>query len=85
MTVPADDPLLREALERPTNREILDGAVRQAWGSEARWELREGEAAVSAPDADPASDPAVDHPIVQSALDLFGGTIEAVEERPADD
>jgi DNA polymerase-3 subunit gamma/tau len=74
------DTWLREALDRPQNREILDGAVRQVWGAAGRWHIVEE--AVSPRAAAPAQAPApmVEHPVVQSALDLFAGTIETIEE-----
>jgi DNA polymerase-3 subunit gamma/tau len=77
------DAWLREALDRPQNREILDGAVRQVWGSPGRWHIVEETptARVAAPAAR-APAPMVDHPVVQSALDLFAGTIETIEESP---
>jgi hypothetical protein len=75
------DSWLREALDRPQNREILDAAVRQVWGAGGRWHIVE-EAAGARPAAPPAAKPApmVEHPVVQSALDLFAGTIETIEE-----
>jgi hypothetical protein len=77
------DAWLREALDRPQNREILDGAVRQVWGSPGRWHIVEEAATqrAAAPVA-AAPTPMVDHPVVQSALDLFAGTIETIEESP---
>jgi DNA polymerase-3 subunit gamma/tau len=77
------DSWLREALDRPQNREILDAAVRQVWGTPGRWHIVE-EAATPRVAAPVAASPAlmVDHPVVQSALDLFAGTIETIEESP---
>jgi DNA polymerase-3 subunit gamma/tau len=75
------DAWLREALDRPQNREILDAAVRQVWGASGRWHIVE-EAAGARPAVAPVAAPAsmTEHPVVQSALDLFAGTIETIEE-----
>ena len=100
--IPLGDRWMSEPLERQNNRAVIDEAVAEVWGSEARWQVLEVEPPVSpggggevsgAPlpgAADPAEPPfspersaALDHPIVQSALDLFSGTIEAVEPLPA--
>ena len=78
------DAWLREALDRPQNREILDGAVRQVWGAGGRWHIVEETATARA--AAPvvmAPAPMLDHPVVQSALDIFAGTIETIEEQLA--
>jgi hypothetical protein len=77
------DTWLRDALDRPNNREILHGAVGQVWGMPGRWHIVE-EAATTRAVAPVAAAPApkVDHPVVQSALDLFAGTIETIEESP---
>ncbi|MEE2778517.1 MAG: DNA polymerase III subunit gamma/tau [Acidobacteriota bacterium] len=81
--LPPGDPLLQEALERAANREILDDAVRKAWGENASWKLEIGEApAQDAADVDAAASSVPEHPVVQSALDLFAGTIETIEETP---
>jgi DNA polymerase-3 subunit gamma/tau len=80
ITIAPDDPPLREALERNNNREILSAAVREVWGEDGRWALLEGEATAAAEEAQPEEDKGAEHPIVQSALDLFGGTIESIED-----
>ncbi|HEX2464639.1 MAG TPA: hypothetical protein VHR17_08430 [Thermoanaerobaculia bacterium] len=77
------DAWLREALDRPQNREILDGAVRQVWGTAGRWHIVEETS--TAPAVAPVvvtQAPMLDHPLVQSALDLFAGTIGTIEESP---
>jgi DNA polymerase III subunit gamma/tau len=81
-------------LARPNNRELLDRATRAAFGAEARWRFvagrtRAAEAPVEAApeqEHEPAStDEAIaaervaDHPRVQAVLDIFGGTVTAVE------
>jgi hypothetical protein len=78
------DNWLREALDRPQNREILDGAVRQVWGADGRWHIVEEAATATAPAPLAAAAPApmLEHPVVQSALDLFAGTIETIEQSP---
>jgi len=78
------DAWLREALDRAQNREILDAAVGQVWGAGTRWRIVEEAAPPPRGDAPPrAASVALEHPVVQSALDLFAGTIETVEESPA--
>ena len=71
----------REALERSQNKELLDQAVAELWGKDASWTLVEGgPVAEPVESASTAVGPAVEHPVVQSALDLFAGTIETIEE-----
>ena len=79
------DSWLRDALDRVQNREILDAAVAQVWGAGSRWRIiEEARPAQSPAPARPAS-PMIDHPVVQSALDLFAGTIETIEESGGED
>jgi DNA polymerase-3 subunit gamma/tau len=83
VVIPRGDAWLREALDRAQNREILDAAVGQVWGAGSRWHIVEEAAPAKRPAAAAAlASPALDHPVVQSALDLFAGTIESIEERP---
>ncbi|HVR29754.1 MAG TPA: DNA polymerase III subunit gamma/tau [Thermoanaerobaculia bacterium] len=86
VVIPRGDTWLREALDRSQNREILDAAVGQIWGAGSRWRIVEelqAQATSAAPA--PTSAPALAHPVVQSALDLFAGTIETIEETSVED
>jgi DNA polymerase-3 subunit gamma/tau len=83
ITAPAGDHWLRDALGRKGNRIVLEDCLRSVWGGEAKWRLAEGsDAAAGEPRAEPAPDhPALKHPTVQAALDIFGGgTVESIEE-----
>ncbi|HEX2251658.1 MAG TPA: hypothetical protein VHQ65_00150, partial [Thermoanaerobaculia bacterium] len=90
----AGDQVLRSRLENPANREILDQAVRRTWGPAARWVARAGRLAPDGDGASPEEDElaaggdeaqpgpeVLEHPTVQTVLELFGGTIATVEER----
>jgi hypothetical protein len=83
VVIPRGDAWLREALDRAQNRAILDAAVGQVWGAGSRWHIVEE--AVTPKSSAPVAvqSPVLGHPVVQSALDLFAGTIETVEESPA--
>ena len=87
---PGDD-WLRTRLTSASNRQLIDRAVAAAWGEGIGWEAREGvrrraseEAEEAGQDAGgPEADPEVaGHPTVQTVLQLFGGQIETVEDRP---
>ena len=75
-----DDSWLSNALSRKSNRSILDECSAAVWGGTSRWGLQ-----VSRPSDQPATtpssepDPALAHPTVQTALDIFGGTAHAAE------
>jgi hypothetical protein len=77
---------LAAALERPGNRTALEESLAEVCGNGAGWRVVVGEAprpaaAADAPgDATSASDPAV-----QAVLDIFGGSIQAVEARGAEE
>jgi len=74
------DQVLAAALERAPNRAALDEAITEACGARLRWRLLDGDAAAR-PKVEPA--PAVAaaaaDPAVQAVLDIFGGSIAAVE------
>ncbi len=82
---PPGDPWLAKALERKSNRAVLDQALIQLCGQATTWELVAGVAEAppephpGAGDTDPKEDPAVQHPTVQAVLDIFGGTAETVK------
>ena len=81
-----DDDWLRTRLTSASNRKLIDRAVAAAWGEGIRWETREGErraASGEGAEEGAAADPEVaGHPTVQTVLQLFGGQIETVEDRP---
>lgn len=87
ISIPADDDWISESLQRDKNRSIIDEAVREIWGSDSVWRVVEVKEAQSSSSTEaPAKDAAgteqlsvLENPIVQSALDLFSGTIEAVD------
>jgi hypothetical protein len=83
VVIPRGDAWLREALDRAQNREILDAAVGQVWGAGSRWHIVEEAATAKSTAPAVMTSPAIDHPVVQSALDLFAGTIETIEETSA--
>jgi DNA polymerase-3 subunit gamma/tau len=82
ITAPPGDHWLRDALSRKGNRSVLEECLRSVWGGAAKWRLAEGSAeAAAAPAAEPVPDhPALKHPVVQAALDIFGGTVESIDE-----
>lgn len=86
------DTLLESRLERSSNRQVLERALRQVRGDGASWKLAEpepapeperpeAEAATAGEAPEHAADDASDDPTVQRMLDLFGGRVEAVEPR----
>jgi len=98
ISIPSGDQWIREPLERENNRALISEVVKEIWGAECQWRIVEIDpdevpplkADVALPQAtDDTLDStrvkatALEHPIVQSALDLFSGTIEAVELLPA--
>ena len=82
ITAPAGDHWLRDALARKGNRSVLEDCLRSVWGGTAKWRLAEGTpGAGPVPEAEPVPDhPALHHPTVQAALDIFGGTVESIDE-----
>jgi DNA polymerase-3 subunit gamma/tau len=87
VTVAPDDEILADRLQRPNNRELLDRAVRESFGPDARWrsERGSGTAAPPTPAERPATEPAPDaqvqdNPTVQTVLEIFDGTVEGVED-----
>ncbi len=83
LTRPGDQ-LLVEALDRDTNKRLLDQAVRVVFGEAATWRsvTGRGRAAEPAQQGEPAErDAALDNPTVQHVLDIFQGTVESIERR----
>ena len=72
---------LGKALERDTNRNVLDDAVKETWGDDATWTFVETAAAPAPSRPDEPEQPPADasqDPRVQQVLDIFGGTVERV-------
>ena len=84
ITAPAGDNWLRDALGRKGNRAVLEECLCSIWGGKARWRLAEGVATAATADPPPGETtpdhPALKHPTVQAALDIFGGTVESIDE-----
>jgi DNA polymerase III subunit gamma/tau len=84
LVTPPGDPWLEVALRRDANRQAFESCLEEAFGSGARWRI------VAAPDAATEDDPpasaksadeaTLEHPTVQAALDVFGGTAETIDE-----
>jgi DNA polymerase-3 subunit gamma/tau len=75
----SDDTWLSSALSRKTNRSILEDCLRAVWGDEPRWHLQESQPLTSSASAVAKPDPVLQHPTVQTALDIFGGSAQAVD------
>jgi DNA polymerase-3 subunit gamma/tau len=82
ITESAGDHWLRDALARKGNRAVLEDCLRSVWGGTATWRLAEGSAvsAVEPQTETLAEHPALKHPTVQAALDIFGGTVESIDD-----
>jgi len=89
---PAGDTWLGAALERPSNRQVLEEALHEVWGAAAGWRLCANIPANSSPAAPetaptqrpvaPPEEPAaLNHPTVQNVLELFNGRVESVQRR----
>jgi len=73
------DHWLATALTRGNNRKILEESLASVWGEGTKWDLLESKADASPATTGPAptDDPILKHPVVQTALDIFGGTARA--------
>jgi DNA polymerase-3 subunit gamma/tau len=82
ITVLPGDNWIRDRLRRKKNKETIESALAATWGKGTTWRLAEGEAGADSPPAEgrQSPDPAVDDPRVQTVLDIFGGSVESVEE-----
>lgn len=92
ITTSEDDSVLARTLARPTNKRILEEALSEMAGPEAGWRIvtgpaGEGPAGATASDrgeeagAEETPQEVSSDPTIQKVLDLFGGRIEAVEQR----
>jgi hypothetical protein len=82
------DSSLDTALQRPGNRTMLEEALAEVCGPGARWRILDGDAgaAAAAPETPaPTLAAAAADPKVQAVLDIFGGTIAAVERASLDE
>lgn len=95
------DHWLEQALRRTTNRDAFESCLESAFGAGALWRIESGSGAADKPiaaatDADesnaadepdggPTAEAALTHPTVQAALDVFGGTVETVDEAQPQD
>ena len=74
-----NDTWLSNALGRKSNCSILDECSKAVWGESSKWRLRESKAAAAQVTPNETKpDPALAHPTVQTALDIFGGTAQTV-------
>ena len=79
---PPGDQWLTKALARGNNRTVLEESLAAIWGAGTTWKLVEGDEldqptpSDSSPETD---DPILQHPVVQTALDIFGGTARAIK------
>jgi len=85
------DTWLESRLGQSANRQVIDEAVAAVWGAEATWRTVQGQghkaAAMQAQASAASAAGAVvnENPTVQTVLDIFGGRVERVEERPRED
>lgn len=84
---PGDD-LLSKALERGSNREILESALRSIWGDGTTWRCLLSDRSPTVPSPETAAgqeddqaepEPETD-PRIQTVLDIFGGTVDKIEK-----
>jgi DNA polymerase-3 subunit gamma/tau len=79
---------LSTRLAKETNKKALEAALADTVGADARWRLIESSAppkkeSPATPPEDPAGNEqasATDNPTVQAVLDIFGGTVEPVDQ-----
>ncbi|HEX6862254.1 MAG TPA: DNA polymerase III subunit gamma/tau [Thermoanaerobaculia bacterium] len=85
------DTWLESRLGQSANRQIIDEAVAAVWGAGTTWRTVQGEgrkaAEMQAQAAAASAAGAVvsENPTVQTVLDIFGGRVERVEERPREE
>lgn len=84
----ASMPDLEAKLQLSSNRQIIDEIVAEVWGPTATWrtvrrEIKKSEAVET--EATRAETAVTENPTVQTVLDIFGGRVERVEERPREE
>ena len=80
VAVVTGDTWIRDRLQRKKTLDTLTDALTSTWGEGTTWRLVEVEAGSQTDPESDASDPAVTDPRVQAVLDIFGGSVESVEE-----
>ena len=87
---PPGDKWLENTLRRKSNAKLLENAIHAVWGPGITWRLATGSVVPEPERAEPTEekssglDEALEDPRVQTVLDIFGGSVESVEERGAD-
>ena len=85
------DTWLESRLQQSANRQVIDEAVAAVWGAGTSWRTVQGEGRkaaeiqAQASAASAAGAVVSDNPTVQTVLEIFGGRVERVEERPRED
>ena len=83
MLAPGDE-WLPAAMQRASNRELVDAAVAEVWGPGARWCLVQGASEMPAARLEPLPAPEqralAAHPMVQTMLEIFGGKVEPLAQ-----
>ncbi len=85
------DTWLESRLGQSANRQIIDEAVAAVWGEGTAWKMVQGdgrkaaELQAQASAASAAGAVVKENPTVQTVLDIFGGRVERVEERPREE
>jgi hypothetical protein len=85
------DTWLESRLGQSANRQIIDEAVAAVWGAGTAWRTVQGEGRkaaemqAQASAASAAGAVVSENPTVQTVLDIFGGRVERVEERPREE
>lgn len=81
--LPNDAWLNTASLQRPSNRTALEDAIVASFGDGVDWKVVESDAPPAPPatGAAPEMDEVTQDPRVQKVLDIFGGQVEAVEDR----
>ena len=81
ISVPPGDNWLRERLDRAANRQALEEALAATWNPDASWKIVEDEVPEPEPKNAAVRAPQETHmnPRVQAVLEIFGGSVEAVE------
>ncbi|HVG06242.1 MAG TPA: DNA polymerase III subunit gamma/tau [Thermoanaerobaculia bacterium] len=85
------DTWLESRLGQSANRQIIDEAVAAVWGEGTTWKMVQGdgrraaELQAQASAASAAGAVVSENPTVQTVLDIFGGRVERVEERPREE
>lgn len=81
---PPGDEWLATKLSRGNNRELLEQALANVFGAEARWQLAEGQGKGKKTEAAALTgvklELVAENPTVQTLLDIFGGKVEKVED-----